>query len=159
MHVLSDGRRKLGAVLALLLSALLMAGVGPLTADANAEERYGRRRQMLGLTNEDRTARDRRELNFAAALSKYAKSHSEAMAREGYLFHSSQDQLRAVLNGYDWSIAGENVGVGGSLESLEDAFMESRLHRENILRREFARAAVGIVREEGRLWVTVIFYG
>lgn len=159
MHVLSDGRRKLGAVLALLLSAMLLAGVGPFAGDANAEERYGRRRQMLGLTNEDREQRDRRELDFAAALSKYAKSHSEAMARRGYLFHSSEDQLRAVLNGYDWSIAGENVGLGGSLESLENAFMESRLHRKNILRREFIRAAVGVVREDDRLWVTVIFYG
>jgi uncharacterized protein YkwD len=159
MHVLFDGRRKLGAVLALLLAALLLAGFTPLAGDATAEERVGRRRQMLGLTNEDREQRDRGELAFAAALSKYAKKHSEAMAREGYLFHSSQDQLRAVLNGYDWSIAGENVGVGGSLETLEDAFMDSRLHRENILRREFARAAVGIVREDNRLWVTVIFYG
>jgi uncharacterized protein YkwD len=159
MYVLSDGHRKLRAVLALLLSALLLAGFAPLAGDANAEERYGRRRQMLGLTNEDREQRDRRELAFAAALSKYAKSHSEAMARRGYLFHSSQDQLRAVLRGYDWSIAGENVGVGGSLESLEDAFMGSRLHRENILRREFVRAAVGVVRVDGSLWVTVIFYG
>jgi uncharacterized protein YkwD len=51
------------------------------------------------------------------------------------------------------------VGVGSTLESLEDAFMDSKKHRQNILRREFLHAAVGVVREDGRLWVTVIFYG
>jgi uncharacterized protein YkwD len=157
MLAFSGDRRTLRVVVALFLSALLLAALAP--GRAEAEERFGRRRQMLALTNDDRRGHDRRALNFAAAISQYAKDHSQAMARKGYLFHSSAEQLRDVLDGYKWSIAGENVGVGGSLESLQDAFMGSELHRENILRREFVRAAVGIVREDDRLWVTVIFYG
>ena len=152
-----DGRRTLAAVLALLLSALLLIGSAH-PADAEGE-RFGRRRQMLSLTNQDRETRDRRELGFAAALSKYAKSHSAAMARKGYLFHSTDDQLRDALEGYDWTIGGENVGVGGSLETLEEAFMGSKLHRQNILRPDFQRAAVGVIRDGDRYWVTVIFYG
>lgn len=152
-----DGRRTLAAVLALLLSALLLIGSAH-PADAEGE-RFGRRRQMLALTNQDRETRDRRELGFAAALSKYAKSHSAAMARKGYLFHSTDEQLRDALEGYDWSIGGENVGVGGSLDTLEDAFMASKLHRQNILRPDFQRAAVGVIRDGDRFWVTVIFYG
>jgi uncharacterized protein YkwD len=157
MHVVIERRRTLAAVLALLLSALLLLGFAP-RADA-AGDRFGHRRQMLALTNQDRDARDRRELNFAARLSRYAKSHSEAMARKGYLFHSTDDQLRDALAGYDWSIGGENVGVGGSLDTLEEAFMASKLHRQNILRPAFQRAAVGVVRDGDRYWVTVIFYG
>jgi len=157
MNVVSDGRRTLAAVLALFLSALLLVGLAP-RADA-AGDRYGRRRQMLSLTNEDRQDRDRRELAFAATLSRYAKNHSEAMARKGYLFHSTEGQLREALDGYDWTIGGENVGVGGSLETLEEAFMGSRLHRQNILRPAFQRAAVGVVRDGDGFWVTVIFYG
>lgn len=152
-----DGRRTLAAVLALLLSALLLIGSAH-RADAEGE-RFGRRRQMLSLTNQDRETRDRRELGFAAALSKYAKSHSAAMARKGYLFHSTDDQLRDALEGYAWTIGGENVGVGGSLETLEEAFMGSKLHRQNILRPDFQRAAVGVIRDGDRFWVTVIFYG
>jgi uncharacterized protein YkwD len=150
---------KLGLVFALVLSGLLVlvsVGVG---ANATADERLGRRRQMLGLTNEDRVRHDRSRLDFAARISHYAKDHSEAMARKGYLFHSSDAQLRDVLEGSNWSLAGENVGVGSSLESLEDAFMASKLHRQNILQPTFDNAAVGVVREDGRLWVTVIFYG
>jgi uncharacterized protein YkwD len=157
MHVVSERRRTLAAIMALLLSALLLLGFAP-RADA-ARERFGHRRQMLALTNQDRQHRDRRELGFAARLSRYAKNHSEAMAREGYLFHSTDDQLRDALAGFDWTIGGENVGVGGSLDTLEEAFMASRLHRQNILRPAFQRAAVGVVRDGDRYWVTVIFYG
>ena len=152
-----DGRRTLAAVFALLLSALLLIG-SAYRADAEGE-RFGRRRQMLALTNQDRETRDRRELGFAAALSNYAKSHSAAMARKGYLVHSTDEQLRDALEGYDWTIGGENVGVGGSLDTLEDAFMASKLHRQNILRPDFQRAAVGVIRDGDRFWVTVIFYG
>jgi uncharacterized protein YkwD len=146
-------------VLAVVLSALLVLGLACVGTDARADERFGRRRQMLALTNEDREARERRELGFAAELSRYAKRHSRAMARAGYIFHSSEDQIRAALDEYEWELAGENVGVGSSLEGLEDAFMGSKLHRQNILRTVFEHAAVGVVRTNGHLWVTVIFYG
>ena len=81
------------------------------------------------------------------------------MADHGYIYHSTGDQLRAQLDGYQWQLGGENVGVGGSLESLEDAFMASTEHRKNILRRVYDHAAVGIVRADDRIWITVIFYG
>lgn len=156
MVAFASGRRPL-AVVAFLLAVLLVVALVP--SDTNAEERHGRRRQMLSLTNDDRRHHERKALDFATAISDYAKAHSRAMAREGYLFHSTEGKLRNLLDGRNWSIAGENVGVGSTLESLEDAFMDSKKHRENILRREFFHAAVGVVREGGRLWVTVIFYG
>jgi uncharacterized protein YkwD len=114
---------------------------------------------MLALTNSDRERYERRELAFADHLARYAKAHSQAMATDGYIYHSTGDQLRGALDGYDWELGGENVGVGGSLESLEDAFMASELHRRNILRRVYDHAAVGIVRADDRIWITVIFYG
>jgi uncharacterized protein YkwD len=156
MFASARGRRPL-TVVAFLLAALLVVALVP--SGAIAEERYGRRRQMLSLTNDDRRRHDRKALDFAGAMSAYAKDHSRAMARNGDLFHSTGGQLRNLLAGRRWSIAGENVGVGRTLESLQDAFMASALHRQNILRREFLHAAVGVVREDGRLWVTVIFYG
>ena len=156
MFAFASGRRPL-AVVAFLLAALLVVAL--VASDTNAGERHGRRRQMLSLTNDDRRHHQRKALDFATAISDYAKAHSRAMAREGSLFHSTEGKLRNLLDGRNWSIAGENVGVGGTLESLEDAFMDSKRHRENILRREFLHAAVGVVREGGRLWVTIIFYG
>ena len=114
---------------------------------------------MLALTNSDRTHHHRATLSFAERLAAYAKSHSEAMANQGYIYHSTGAQLREALEGYKWELGGENVGVGASLESLEDAFMASEPHRKNILRRLYQHAAVGIARADDRIWVTVIFYG
>ena len=152
------GRSRFAVAVAVVLSAVLVLALAP-SDRASADQPFGRRRQMLALTNDDREARDRDNLGFAARLSRYAKQHSREMADQGYLFHSTDEQLRDALDGYRWGIGGENVGVGGSLESLESAFMASKLHRENILRREFDHAAVGVVRSDGRIWVTVIFYG
>jgi uncharacterized protein YkwD len=126
---------------------------------AVGEERTGPRRHMLALTNDDRANHDRTALTFAGRLARYAKSHSQAMADHGYIYHSTDDQLVSALDGYNWQLGGENVGVGGSLESLEDAFMASTDHRKNILSRVYDHAAVGIVRQDDAIWITVIFYG
>jgi uncharacterized protein YkwD len=149
--------RRLEALLGLSMSGLLLLGAA--NGSAVGDERLGPRRHMLALTNTDRVHRERAALSFAERLAAYAKSHSEAMADKGYIYHSTGDQLRKALEGYKWELGGENVGVGGSLESLEDAFMASDPHRKNILRRVYDHAAVGIARADDRIWVTVIFYG
>ena len=112
---------------------------------------------MLALTNQDRTDHDRPTLTLDEELSVYAHKHSQAMADAGFLFHTAD--LAAHLKGKDWSVAGENVGVGDTLPTLEDAFMASKPHRKNILRRGYDYAGIGVVLAAGALWVTVIFYG
>lgn len=149
--------RALRTVLVFAIGATLAVGTVPIGAEA--QERVGRRLQLVQLTNQDRREHQRPALRFERRISRYARQHSLAMARKGYLFHSTAAQLRGALDGVRWSIGGENVGVGSSLESLQRAFMASKLHRRNVLRREFRHMAVGIVRQDDRLWVTVIFYG
>jgi uncharacterized protein YkwD len=152
----SKGRGTRGIVAAALACLLVLGLAG---GAAVGQERVGPRRHMLALTNGDRAEHDRRALGFAGRLSRYAREHSQAMADRGYIFHSTADQLRAALGRYDWELGGENVGVGGSLEGLEEAFMASPPHRQNLLHRVYEQAAVGIVRQDGRTWITVIFYG
>jgi uncharacterized protein YkwD len=149
--------RRLGGLLIILTSGVLLLGTA--SGSAVGDEQFGPRRHMLALTNSDRTNYDRSSLSFADRLAAYAKSHSEAMANKGYIYHSTGDELRKALEGYKWELGGENVGVGASLESLEDAFMASDPHRKNILRRLYDHAAVGIARADDQIWITVIFYG
>lgn len=144
-------------VVALLLLLLLFAqGLAANRADAS-NHLHPRRAHILALTNEDRAEHDQAALALDAKLSRYAKRHSTRMAEKGYLFHSTD--LASKLEGVDWSIGGENVGVGTTLEGLENAFMRSKPHRKNILRKAFDNTAIGIVKADGKLWVTIIFYG
>lgn len=169
----SNRSRRTGwaGVAVLMLLAVLSTGFTFAHTRADAAERtsppvamaQGTRTEMrsdfLDLTNDDRARHDREALRLARVLSRYATHHSRAMADRGFLFHSPEEDLRAALEGIEWSVAGENVGVGDSLDDLEDAFMASTVHRRNILARTYDHAAVGVVVEDGRVWVTVIFYG
>ena len=150
----SRSRRQVALVF-LLAAALFATGIvtDPVRAGASAPPRG----EMFGLTNADREARNRHDLNLNTRLSRYAKRHSRKMAERGELFHTPN--LAEKLSGLDWTIGGENVGMGPDLPSLESAFMASTPHRKNILRRGFDDAAIGVYESDGSFWVTVIFYG
>jgi uncharacterized protein YkwD len=147
--------RSLAGVALALLMVLVAQGVSADRSSASTDHR--RRVHMLSLTNDDRAQHDKAALRLNAVLSRYATHHSRQMATKGYLFHTAD--LNAKLKGLDWSIGGENVGVGSTLDGVEIAFMRSTPHRRNILRTGFDHAAVGVIRSNGRFWVTIIFYG
>ena len=151
--VRTEGRR-LAAVALLLVVAFFAQGL----AASHAHAATRRRSTVLSLTNHDRADHERRALSLNDRLSRYAKRHSRTMAKKGYLFHTAD--LASKLKGLDWSIGGENVGVGSSLDGLEKAFMHSTDHRRNILRKTFDHTAIGVIKDaDGHFWVTVIFYG
>ena len=153
VQALSRSRSRFATALVLCL-VLLLSGFA--TDHARAGEAADRS-EMFQLTNEARERKDRDLLKLDRQLSRYAVRHSRAMADEGELFHSRD--LAEVLEGRDWSMGGENVGVGSSLDDLQAAFMASKVHRSNILKRGYDHAAVGVVESDGNFWVTVIFYG
>ena len=153
-QVIHRRRSRIAAVF-LLSTSLLLSGIATDHARAGVIARD--RSEMLQLTNEARVHKHRDPLALDLELSRYALRHSRAMAARGELFHS--DDLAAALQGLDWSMGGENVGVGSSLIGIQSAFMGSNLHRRNILSDEFDHTAIGVVQSDGKLWVTVIFYG
>ena len=90
-------------------------------------------------------------------MSQIALRHTQAMVRADTLFHTGD--VDTYLHGIDWHVWGENVGyTPGDISSMEDAFMASLPHRENILNRSFTHVAIGAMRHGGYLWVTVFFY-
>jgi hypothetical protein len=57
-----------------------------------------------------------------------------------------------------WQKIGENVGVGPDENSIENAFMNSTHHRDNILDPDYTLVGVGTARgSDGRLYVTQDF--
>ena len=156
-------------VATLLLGSVLILGFAPSNEDAGAAPLPpepaapvalpGLRDDVLSLTNADRAAEGRDSLTIADRVSRYAVRHSRRMATLGSIFHSGDEQLREALGDADWSVAGENVGVGSSIRDVQAAFMRSAPHRRNILDGSYDHAAVGVVKADGVYWVTVILYG
>lgn len=95
------------------------------------------------------------KLDYDRQLSKAARVHTWAMARRAELYHTPSDTLRRRIT--NWTILGENVGVGGGVDSLHEAFMNSPAHKANILYNAFRHVGVGVLQKNGRMWVTVIF--
>jgi uncharacterized protein YkwD len=136
------------------LVSLLLATLVPITSASAACYSPGKReRRFASLINVARSGVQ--DLRLDPELSKVAKVHTRAMVKENSLFHTPSDTLRRRVT--NWTTLGENVGVGSTVESLHEAFMNSPAHRDNILYGSFRHVGVGVMREDGRMWVTVIF--
>lgn len=94
-------------------------------------------------------------LRFDPELSRAARYHTWQMAHKDQLFHTPSDRLRRRVT--HWMVLGENVGVGHTVDSLNQAFMNSPAHRDNILLPSFTHVGVGASQRGDRLWVTVLF--
>jgi uncharacterized protein YkwD len=77
------------------------------------------------------------------------------MANQQTIFHTSN--LAGALANLRWTIAGENVGMGPSMNALHQAFMLSPEHRRNNLEKRFHRFGVGVVWRSGIAFITVEF--
>lgn len=105
------------------------------------------------LANESRAEEGLGPLPRLTHLDEAAKFHSEVMADEDRLFHS-YDIAGEVDN---WCRVGENVGRDSSAEVIHGAFIDSELHRDNIMDDRWTGTGVGVVWRDGSIWVTVVF--
>lgn len=148
-------RGPVGAVKVLGLTLVLTVVFGALAPIARAA--WTPRRDMLGWMNTARSHHGQVVLDSGWRLRAMANEHSRQMASAGRIFHTAS--LGSKLTSLSWNVAGENVGAGGSMWALYEAFMKSDPHRDNILGRGFRRVGVGMCADGGFLWVTLIFVG
>lgn len=93
---------------------------------------------------------------FHDGLRWQGRAWSAEMARRGELAHHPDLTAEAYRIDPNWVRYGENVGVGGDVASIHQAFMGSATHRAQIYG-DYRTAGVGIIREGGQMWVTVRF--
>jgi uncharacterized protein YkwD len=108
------------------------------------------------LTNNERTARGISPLSRAQDLDTKAQAHAEWMAANRRLAHSS------ITSGVTppYSVLGENVGVGSSMQQVHNAFMNSPSHRGHTLDPRFHSIGVGAARgSDGHFYVVHVFKG
>ncbi len=151
--------RRFGRLIIVVATAATMLGTLPGAPAQAGGGRYKERHAMLRATNGSRDRFSLTGVHIDRDLSKIARHHSLKMAEQQSLFHTTNPSS-VYLKGISWHYWGENVGVtGGTVGDLESAFMASLPHRHNILNKTFRHVAIGAVRVDGVLWVTVFFYG
>ena len=120
--------------------------------------------QVFELTNQERKKKDVAPLVLNPLLCKLARAHSENMARHMKMEHtldgkSLADRIRAA--GYKFANTGENIGSGSEdapVTLVMQSWMESELHRGNILKTQFTEIGVGIARDKaGVVYYTQVF--
>lgn len=108
---------------------------------------------LVDLANADRTSNGLATLATSTVLQKAAQLKADDMARRGYFSHSTPDGQTPWYwfgeAGYRFRYAGENLAVYFSDSTeVEQAWMNSALHRANILSGNFTE--IGIALAQGQ---------
>lgn len=111
-------------------------------------------RGFLRLLNDERAAQGLAPLTTYWDLEDDAHAQTERMIDAGQIYHNPD---LAQVVGPVWSRLGENVGVGGTVETLHRAFMNSPGHKANVLG-DYTHVGIGAQRDDDqKLWVTLVF--
>lgn len=132
---------------------IVLALVGVVGASAGADS--GSEQGFLSAINSTRASNGLGSLKMDAGLQSHARKHTSDMISAGNIYHSTSGELQAAA-GSGWSKLGENVGRGGTVSSLHQAFMNSSGHRANILG-DYNYVGIGTDTSDGVLYVTVVF--
>lgn len=108
---------------------------------------------LVEMTNENRLEQDLGGLQHNDTLAKAAKLKAEHMAENSYFAHDSPSGITPwhwfQEAGYTYDHAGENLAMNFSdSQEVVEAWMESRLHRENILEEDFTEIGIATARGE-----------
>lgn len=125
------------------------------SATGAAASPYSMEQDFVAKINAERTSRGLSRLVVKSDLRSVARNHSADMAAEGDIWHNPN--LSSQVGG-SWTILGENVGMGGSVNGLHDAFMDSPGHRANVLHQSYNQVGVGVKLDgDGTIFVTEVF--
>jgi hypothetical protein len=135
----------------LLAVALATVGIGvSAVADSGSDQAF------LSAINSTRSSAGLPALKMDGGLQSHARKHASDMVAADKIYHSSNSELQAAA-GSGWDKLGENVGRGGTVSSLHQAFLDSSSHRANI-HGDYNLVGIGTdTAEDGRLYVTVVF--
>jgi hypothetical protein len=115
---------------------------------------------FLDHINAARAADGTAAMTMSSSLSVYGRAHSDAMANDGTLFHSTPSQLAPVLP-QGWQAWSENVGYATGSDDcswLFEGFWESPNHRANLLNPAFDTAGIGVLIDAtDTMWTTHVF--
>jgi uncharacterized protein YkwD len=154
---------------------LLAAGAAPL--DSTDDKKEGNKlerskevemtkeeKQLLELTNRERAKQKLPPLRANLVLFQVARRHSANMAKKSKMEHvlDGKNPAQRVLGaGYDYGKVAENIAMsdmpGAPLAAIMKGWMESKLHRDNLLSDRVSEIGLGIAKnDKGEYYYTQI---
>ncbi|MEX2294529.1 MAG: CAP domain-containing protein [Acidimicrobiales bacterium] len=128
------------------------APLAPSSATAAAAPAPDVEAQFVGRINSLRASKGLSQLKVSSQLTGVARNWTEKMVANGGISHNPN--LANEIKG-DWTKAGENVGVGYSVDALMQAFIKSPKHYENLVDPAWNYLGVGVtLGADGRIWTT-----
>ena len=147
--------------IAVVLSSLLVFGAA---AERQTCANYWPSERLFARElNQLREDHGKERLRVDPELWRVARQHSREMAEQGFLVHSTAEELSKRVT--DWQVLGENIGVASGekdemadvVERLLQAFYDSAEHRRIMLSGRWKHFAVGVVWRDDTMWVTILF--
>jgi uncharacterized protein YkwD len=118
-------------------------------------------RELFAAANQARRAQGLPPLRWNNSLAAAARHHAEVMAEHGSASHAFSGELslaaRVKQEGVRYSWLSENVTLGPTADSIHSQFMNSPLHRANILDRDMDSAGIGVIEQGGQLFAVEDF--
>ena len=139
----SCGRRTVA--FAVVVSAVLALAIP--SAGANADIEAGFVSRINGL----RSSKGLAPLTVHAELTSIGRAWAGRMAAAGTISHNPDFPSQVTAN---WTKLGENVGMGGQLDSLFQAFVNSPAHYKNLVDPAFTHVGVGVVVANGTIFTS-----
>lgn len=137
---------------AVLAAALVIGGLGtgvgsisPADASASDEQAFVARINSL------RASKGLGSLAVHGELTAIGRNWAGQMAAAGRISHNPNFASQVTAN---WAKLGENVGVGGSVDSLMQAFINSPGHYANLVDPAFTHIGVGVTFGGGRMFTS-----
>jgi uncharacterized protein YkwD len=109
--------------------------------------------QFVGLVNQLRLSKGAQALTVNARLTSEARNWAAEMSVTS--MHHNPNIVAEAPPG--WTVLGENVGYGQNVSGLENAFVNSPHHYENLVDPRFNQIGVGVVMAGATMWVTQEF--
>jgi hypothetical protein len=134
---------------ALAVSLLLVGAAVMLAAPPTAGAQGGAAGSFVSRINGLRASKGLAPLQVDGQLTGLAQDWADHLADIGRLEHASD--LSAGVSA-SWTKLGENVGLGGSVDEVFNAFVNSAPHYANLTDPAFTHVGVGVVERNGVLY-------
>ena len=136
--------------------ALIVGLAGRVAGAQTADER-----RLVDLTNQARAEAGLKPVEWDLNLANAARTHALLMSQQGEISHRYTGEAdlpeRAASAGAHFSVIAENIAAGTTPGQIHGAWMQSKVHHDNLMNPEIDRIGVALVPARGTLYAVADF--